>query len=184
MPKLTVESIQSLPTEGPRAVEALAKLCEKLGYKGNQLLLPNGAAVTSITDFMEDNPGAVEALLTWIADNAEACWPDAVSEDGEGGRKLFVLQCPDEESLAAAIAADPDEEASEAFKELVAALPGDADISSWESDGLQIEIDAEHEEALADLLRDCRNGKHGPAVAAMISPYGEEDVEDLEDEDD
>lgn len=34
-----------------------------------QLQFNNGAYVSSITDFMEDNPGVVEVMVDWIKDN-------------------------------------------------------------------------------------------------------------------
>jgi hypothetical protein len=85
MKKLTQLDLVQMPTEGSQAVENFAKICEKLGYKGRQLLFSNGAAVTSITDFLEDNPGCLETMYTWIAENSH-CWPDAIEaeKDDEG----------------------------------------------------------------------------------------------------
>lgn len=66
---ITAKEISSLPTEGSRAIASFAALCERIGYKGNQLTLNNGSHVTSITDFLEDNPGCVEVIFDWITDN-------------------------------------------------------------------------------------------------------------------
>lgn len=46
----------------------LCKLVETLGYKGaviNQLQLSNGAFVSSLLAFFDDNPGAIEAVADW-----------------------------------------------------------------------------------------------------------------------
>ena len=47
----------------------LAAVVEQLGYRGNQLQFSNGAFVTSITDFFDDNPGALGAVQEWILEN-------------------------------------------------------------------------------------------------------------------
>jgi len=67
--KPTRGEIEGLWTEGARAVEDMAELAERLDYRGKQLMLPNRAHLTSITTMMEDNPGLVEAMYDWIADN-------------------------------------------------------------------------------------------------------------------
>ena len=80
--RMTTDEISRLRTEGEPAVEILADLVEKLGYKGRQLQFRNGAYVDSLTDFLADNPGCMEAIYTWISDNA-SCWPDALTEKPE-----------------------------------------------------------------------------------------------------
>lgn len=64
--KKTVENLQL------RSSEDLCKLAEMLGYKrgwGDQLQCRNGAFVSSLLDFFDDNPGAMEALVEWVMDN-------------------------------------------------------------------------------------------------------------------
>lgn len=72
----TRNEIEDLQTEGTRAIEDMAELAERLGYVGQQLTLPNRAHLTSITNMMEDNPGLVEAMYAWIADNLADEDPD------------------------------------------------------------------------------------------------------------
>lgn len=45
----------------------LCKLAEMLGYRSpfGQLQCDNGAFVSSLLDFFEDNPGACEAVIEW-----------------------------------------------------------------------------------------------------------------------
>lgn len=55
--------------EGRPGLEGLCKLAERMGYNGiPQLATRNGSYVSSLCDMLEDNPGAVEALVNWIAD--------------------------------------------------------------------------------------------------------------------
>lgn len=63
---LEQENIYS--TEGARGVRNLAKLVNALGYSdfnryGQQ---PGGYALGDIFTFLEDNSGAIEALIEWI----------------------------------------------------------------------------------------------------------------------
>lgn len=78
-------------------VEQLCELVEKIGYKGNQLYFGSGACIGSLIEFFNDNPGAIEAVQQFIAENAEAyglddneacpgcgCLPgDGISDDCE-----------------------------------------------------------------------------------------------------
>ena len=54
-----------------RRSEDLCLLVEELGYRQDpkQLQNNNGAYVSSLLHFFDDNPGAVDALREWIADN-------------------------------------------------------------------------------------------------------------------
>lgn len=60
----------------------LCKLAEELGYGGfpQQLQCSNGAFVSSLMNFFDDNPGAMEAIQNWILENA-ACWGLSTEED-------------------------------------------------------------------------------------------------------
>lgn len=65
---LTTRDLKELKTEGEQGSEDLCKLAELLGYKGypNQLACSNGAYVSSLLHFFEDNPGCVEAIHDWV----------------------------------------------------------------------------------------------------------------------
>lgn len=54
--------------------EDLCKLAEMLGYGRpfGQLQCSNGAYVSSLLDFFDDNPGAMEAIHSFILDNVSA----------------------------------------------------------------------------------------------------------------
>ncbi len=51
----------------------LCKLAEDLGYGGfpNQLQNNNGSFVSSLTNFFNDNPGAIESVVNWITENVD-----------------------------------------------------------------------------------------------------------------
>lgn len=68
-------------TEGRRGVENLAKVCETLGYKDPQLFgtLSNGASIGSVINFLEDNSGAITAMLEWIATQRSPEWKEAIA---------------------------------------------------------------------------------------------------------
>jgi hypothetical protein len=57
-----------------RRSEDLCKLAEMLGYRRSfgQLQCSNGAYVSSLLDFFDDNPGAMEALHEWVVDHIDA----------------------------------------------------------------------------------------------------------------
>lgn len=65
--------------------EDLCLLARKLGYRGvaDQLLLGNGSAVSDLFNFLEDNPGAVQAVCDWILE--EGCHADGepINEEEE-----------------------------------------------------------------------------------------------------
>lgn len=63
--------------------EDLCLLVRKLGYRGvaDQLLIGNGAAVSDLIEFLEDNQGAIEVIVQWIVD--EGCHRDGEPIDDE-----------------------------------------------------------------------------------------------------
>lgn len=69
-------------TEGSRGIDDLCYVSELLGYRGSfpQLICNNGAAVSSLLNFLEDNPGCIEAMYDWMQDN----YPDGPDQDDEG----------------------------------------------------------------------------------------------------
>ena len=71
-------AIRDLRTEGSGAIEDLCEISEHLGYRGSfqQLICNNGSAVSSLLNFLEDNPGCVEAIHDWISYN----YSDELSE--------------------------------------------------------------------------------------------------------
>lgn len=85
---LTTKELDNFRTDGERATADLAKMAEALGYGGfpQQLQFNNGCFVSSILNFFEDNPGAVEALHDWVRENyaqdLEANDADDENEDG------------------------------------------------------------------------------------------------------
>lgn len=68
-------------TEGKSAIEDLCMVTEHLGYRGayQQLLLNNGSAVSSLLNFLEDNPDCMKVIFSWIQDN----YPEVSDEDDE-----------------------------------------------------------------------------------------------------
>ena len=57
-------------TEGRRGVEALCQLTRAIGYKDPQYFgqLTSKASIGDLICFLEDNPGAIEAIHDWIRD--------------------------------------------------------------------------------------------------------------------
>lgn len=51
-------------------VVGLCKLANKLGYRDpfQQLINSDGSCVGDLLDFFEDNPGAIEEVINWVAD--------------------------------------------------------------------------------------------------------------------
>ena len=54
-----------------KAFQDLCRRVEDLGYRSapNQFQLRNGSFVSSLIEFFDDNPGALEVLNDWIVDN-------------------------------------------------------------------------------------------------------------------
>lgn len=65
--------------EGRRGVENLCKLVSVLGYKDPQCYgqLANGAALGDLVNFLEDNSGAIEAIVNWISERPD--WKASIS---------------------------------------------------------------------------------------------------------
>jgi hypothetical protein len=65
--------------EGTRGVNGFQKLCGALGYKeGNYLGYGN-----EIINFLSDNSGAIEALITWISEQNVPEWKENLLEEIE-----------------------------------------------------------------------------------------------------
>ena len=81
MSDLTSNDIDSAPT----TAEGLCAVVEKLGYRAwvSQLQCKNGAFVSSLLAFFNDNPGAVEALYDFIRDHHPIKEDDDDSESND-----------------------------------------------------------------------------------------------------
>lgn len=68
--------------EGSKGVSNLCKLVSLLGYKDPQYngSLSEGGHLGDLMCFLEDNPGAIEAIVTWAEEN-EDCF--ALDDDEE-----------------------------------------------------------------------------------------------------
>lgn len=90
MSKSTISAVENLPL---RKSEDLAKLAEMLGYKHkgkyatNQFQCSNGSFVSSLCDFLDDNPGAMEAVREWVLEHREI--PNDLKTDGNAD----ILDC-------------------------------------------------------------------------------------------
>ena len=66
------------------STEGLALMARKLGYRSRfgQLPFDNGASVSDLMDFFDDNPGAVAAVIEWVLDEGSDSDGNTL-EDGE-----------------------------------------------------------------------------------------------------
>lgn len=64
-----------LRNDGSQGVSNLARVCEAIGYQGSQFR-------SSITEFLEDNPAAVEALFSFIEEYNDDL-PEPLEEEVE-----------------------------------------------------------------------------------------------------
>jgi hypothetical protein len=64
---ISYDKLDEFRTEGSRAISDLCRMAEILGYRTRpeQLQCENGAFVSSLLAFFEDNPGVVEAIYDW-----------------------------------------------------------------------------------------------------------------------
>lgn len=65
-----------------RKSEDLCKMVEEIGYRRSmygQLQNNNGSFCSSLLDFFDDNPGAMDAVREWALENLE----DDFDEEGE-----------------------------------------------------------------------------------------------------
>lgn len=65
--------------------DALCELAEMLSYRGavDQLCCSNGAYVSSLLAFFDDNPGAMEAVVEWVLENSPEVEEDEEEECDE-----------------------------------------------------------------------------------------------------
>jgi len=69
-------------TEGRRGVENLCTIVRAIGYKDPQYWgqLSSKAAIGDLICFLEDNSGAIEAMLEWIKERRSPEWTEALIE--------------------------------------------------------------------------------------------------------
>ena len=77
----------------------LCSLVEAIGYGGqpHQLQCDNGAYVSSLLAFFDDNPGAMEAVRDFIIENRDEM-PEPI-EESDDSDDLFEDEDEDEESV-------------------------------------------------------------------------------------
>jgi hypothetical protein len=90
---LTMASKKEVENLTLRSSSDLCKLAEMLGYKRpyGQLRCSNGAFVSSLLDFFDDNPGAMEAVSEWVMENHDL--EEEVQEGGDEGT-VAALKLP------------------------------------------------------------------------------------------
>jgi hypothetical protein len=65
--------------------EGLAGMARELGYRSRfgQLQFNNGATASDLFEFFQDNPGAVDAVLTWVLDEGRDSDGNELSDEDE-----------------------------------------------------------------------------------------------------
>lgn len=71
-------------TEGRRGVVNLCKIARGLGYKDPMYFgqLERNAVIGDFIEFLQDNPGVIEAIHRWVKKN-EGCWSEQLEEYAE-----------------------------------------------------------------------------------------------------
>lgn len=76
-------------TEGRQGLINLCTIVRTIGYKDPQYMsqLTSNASIGDLVEFIEDNPGAIEAIVTWIGEQNNPDWEsnlkDQIEEDDE-----------------------------------------------------------------------------------------------------
>lgn len=72
-------------TEGRRGLTNLCTIVRAIGYKDPQYFgqLDGRSSIGDLVEFLEDNSGAIEALMNWIIERDVPEWEAAVSYDNE-----------------------------------------------------------------------------------------------------
>lgn len=72
-------------TEGSAGVSNLCQIAALIGYRDPMGFgsLSAGGKIGDLICFLEDNPGCVEAILTWIEDNEDAFDLDEGEDEDE-----------------------------------------------------------------------------------------------------
>jgi len=66
-----------------QSAQGIAKLARDLGYveQWEQLQFPNGASATNLIEFLDDNPGACEAIVQWVLEEGRFRDGEEIPED-------------------------------------------------------------------------------------------------------
>lgn len=69
--------------EGRKGVENLCQLARAIGYKDPQHFgqLTRKATLGDLIDFLEDNSGAIEAIVEWVRDRDIPEWRELLEEE-------------------------------------------------------------------------------------------------------
>lgn len=69
--------------EGRKGYENLCKIVKAMGYKDPLQYgqLSNGAAIGDLLYFLEDNSGAIEAILNWIGEQDSPEWKENIAKE-------------------------------------------------------------------------------------------------------
>ncbi len=80
-----------------RRSEDLCKLVEEVGYneEPRQLQCRNGAHVSSLLHFFDDNPGAMVAVVNWIADNHAEEYDEEEEDECEDEEDMVDTDMPE-----------------------------------------------------------------------------------------
>lgn len=62
--------------EGTKGVDNFQKLCRAIGYEDGNYFGYNN----EIVNFLSDNPGAIEAMISWIAERENPDWKQNLIE--------------------------------------------------------------------------------------------------------
>jgi hypothetical protein len=75
-------SQENLSFEGRRGVEALCQIARAIGYKDTQYYgqLTHKAAIGDLMYMLEDNPGMIEAMVTWLGEQDMPEWQESIEE--------------------------------------------------------------------------------------------------------
>lgn len=72
-----IEQEQLYRTEGRKGVENLCRLVGALGYRDPMYFGQfEGGSLGTLINFLEDNPGAITAIIEWIGDTNVRDWKE------------------------------------------------------------------------------------------------------------
>ena len=84
----------------PDGAQGIAMMAKKLGYKApwEQLMFSNGASATNLIEFLDDNPGACEAIVQWVLDHGFTSKGEELSDEEDDdecncGNKVNSPEC-------------------------------------------------------------------------------------------
>lgn len=68
--------------EGSRGVENLCKLVRAIGYRDSMYRMQfRDGCIGDLIEFLEDNPGAIESIVTWIGDHDIQEWKENLESE-------------------------------------------------------------------------------------------------------